>query len=326
MSKVTRFGLFGMAIVAVLAWASPAAAKCGGSGKSMFTYGSLPTGACGYYCTMNDPGPGVGSIRGDYWVIGQGIDNVPTGNPCLFVGSGNDNGTYEADGTCGQAGWLAGAAPNEYYVLIDTDGGNTDGCPLGGDHVAVAFYDKSTANDQSYFGVMVSTMNAAGRADMGLGGKLTMAPIPKPNVTFSSKAGSTINLNLSVPPLPQTACVDGTGAGHCPGGPGTQVIQGWNVYRFEKPRADATADSNRLRTAWTSVGQIGLAGGPVALTCSSNANNARLALVPRLDSGFQPEFVGVGSSRVECDPTLADPGTKYKIIDKKPTTKGPAKQ
>jgi hypothetical protein len=325
MTKVTRFCLLAAVVVAISALAPNADAKCGVN-KNIGNYPSA--GTCGYYCQMTDPGVGLGTIKGDYWVIGAGNDDVhPT---CSSPGLGTDSGNYEADGTCGAQGWLAQAGPNLINIGINTDAGNTDGCPLGGAHVAVSFSDTNSANTGAFFGVGVCTMNAAGNCDMGLSGEsIVMAPIPKPQVTFTSKAGTALTLGVAVPAaLPPGACVDATGSGHCPGGAGIQVIAGWDVYRFERPRTDSTTDNVRTRTAWTQVGAVGPAGGPVTFSCTDAVNaNARLGLVPRYESGFKGDFVGQGSTRVECNPTLADPSTKYKIIDKKPnTTKTPVKQ
>jgi len=326
MTKVTRFCLLAAVVVAVSALAPNADAKCGVN-KTIGNYPSA--GACGYYCQMTDPGVGLGSIKGDYWVIGAGIDDPPRAT-CTTAGTGKDSGNYEADGTCGTQGWLAAAGTNAINIGINTDAGNTDGCPLANEHVAVAFSDvNSVANPtQAFFGVGICSMESAGNCDMGLNGSIVMAQIPKPNVTFTSKAGAALTMNVTVPPLPASACVDSTGSGHCPGGAGVQVIQGWDVVRFERPRTDTTTDNNRARASWIPVGSVGLSGGPVTFTCTDTVNaNARLGLVPRLDSGFKGDFVGTGSSRIECNPTLADPSTKYKIIDKKPTTtKTPVKQ
>jgi hypothetical protein len=310
MSKVIRFGLLATAAVALLAWASPAAAKCG-SGKNIVNYPSL--GACGYYCQMSDPGVGVGSVKGRYWVLGAGNDDVHA--DCNAAGLGTDNGNFQADGTCGQVPWYSPAPdPQHLNIGIGTDAGNTDGCPAAGANIAVMFSDTNAANSQAFFGINIAQMQTSATADMGLAGPLLMQPLPKPSVAFVSKAGPTLTLNLNWT-VPPNMCI-------APGGDSTscaQAIQGWDIYKREDSKLAPVGDNSRARTNWTLLSSVGnVSAASVVFACTTTTNNvARLALVPRLDSGFRPDFVGTGSTRVECDPTIADPSGKFKIIDKK---------
>jgi hypothetical protein len=312
MSKLIRFGLLATAAVALLAWAPPVAAKCGGAGKTIANYPSV--GACTYYCQLGDPGVGVGSIKGKYWVIGAGIDDVHA--TCTTAGTGTDNGNYDADGTCGNnVPWYAPAPDAQHLnISIGTDTGNTDGCPLPGQNIAVMFSDTNAANTQAFFGINIAQMNAAAVADMGLAGSLTMQPLPKPTVAFVSKAGPTLTLNLNWT-IPPGMCIAPSGDSTSCG----QVIQGWDIYKREDSKLAPVGDNSRARTSWTLLQSVGnVSAASVSFACTTTTNNvARLSLVPRLDSGFKPDFVGTGSTRVECDPTIADPSGKFKIIDKK---------
>jgi len=313
MSKLIRFGLLAMVAGVVLGWAAPAAAKCG-SGKNIVNYPSA--GACGYYCQLADAGVGVGSIKGRYWVLGQGNDDVHA--TCTSAGLGVDNGNYEADGTCGNVPWYAPTSDNQHLNIgIGTDTGNTDGCPLAGANIAVMFSDTNATNSLAYFGVNIAQMNAASTADMGLAGALTLQALPKPSVAFVSKAGTSLTLNLNWT-IPAGMCIAPAGDATSCG----QVIQGWDIYKREDSKLAPVGDNSRARTSWTLLSSVGnVTAAPVTFACSTTANTvARLALVPRLDSGFKPDFVSAGSVRVECDPTLADPGKGFKIIDKKPVT------
>jgi hypothetical protein len=314
MSKVIRFGLLATAAVVLLAWASPAAAKCG-SGKNIGNYPSA--GACGYYCQMQDPGAGMSTIKGRYWVLGLGNDDVHA--DCNAAGLGTDSGNYQADGTCGQQGWLAGSTlPNTFNVGIGTDAGNTDGCPLAGANIAVMFSDTNAANNQAFFGINIAQMNAAAVADMGLAGSLVLKPLGAPHVAYVSKAGTTVTVNLdwtaTVGPASQFCIAPGGDSTSC-----AQAIQGWDIYKREDSKLAPVGDNSRARTSWTLLQSVGnVTAASVAFACTTTTNNvARLALVPRLDSGFKPDYVGVGTARIECDPTIADPSGKFKIIDKK---------
>ena len=314
MTKAIRFGSLAVAVLAIVAWASPASAKCGVN-KDMGNYPS--TGSCGYYCQMVDPGVGIGSVQGNYWVIGAGINDPPRAT-CNTPGTGTDNGNYQADGTCGTAGWLAVAGTNQYNIGFGTDTGNTDSCPLNGQKVAIAFYDKSADGQHAYFGALVADVQDSRTpvVDWGTAGVLTMKELPKPTITASTHTGNTRNVTMTWT-IPPGICLEGANsAGTC-----ATVISGWDVYKRERPRSDATPDNVRGVGSWQLVGNA--AGGATNTTtvnfaCSTQLNTvAQLALVPHLDSGFVPNFVGAGSTRVECDPNIATPGGQFKIIDKK---------
>jgi hypothetical protein len=309
MTKRTLFTLLAVAAVAVVA-ATPAGATCG-TNQSMGTYAS-----CGpdYYGVFADPGVGLGSIQGDYWQIGAGN---------AAVGLGKDNGNYEPDGTNGSQPWFVNfGTPGHLTAGWGTDLGTTDGCPVDGGKVALAMYDKSADGRHAYMTIAVTQQGTCAnlKMDFAQGGAPNLVEIPKPTITASSHTGTTRNVTMTWN-IPAGLCNDWSNSGQCP-----LAITGWDVVKLEKLKSDGSADANRASTAWSVVGTV--AGNTantasVSFACTTTANNtATLALRPKLDGGFIPNFVGAGSTKVECDPTLADPGPKFKVIDKKV---GPAK-
>lgn len=139
--------------------------------------------------------------------------------------------------------------------------------------------------------------------------------IPRPRVSSSSRAGNTVNLNANFNPP--------TGAhGEADSIPRNQILTGYQVVRFE-----GLADPGRLPGAWTNIGSvipvnesgdtpvIGL-----AAVCSGTTNDVFVAMRPVYDNGqFSSDYVGA-STRVECDPNVADP--RFKMIDRTKSGRG----
>jgi len=323
-NRFTLLAAFAAAAVAVVVTATPADAGCPVN-KTMGTYASSGPE---YYAVVVDPGVGLGSIQADYWAIGQGI-NGP---------GGVDNGLYEPDGTNGTQAWFfASPTAGQLFGGWGTNLGITDGCPKAtndpvtpGTKVALAVYDKSADGQHAYMNVTVTDVVDARRVaiDFALLGNPTMVELPKPVVTASSHSGTqrTVTLSWTAPP---GLCVDSTASGQC-----ALAITGWDIIKREKLKTDGTPDNVRTLSSWAAVGNVAVAGGgtgtqstTVNFTCTTTTNNvAQIAIVPHLDGGFTPNYVSGGSTKIECDPTLADPGPKFKIIDKKPPTRTPAKK
>jgi hypothetical protein len=94
------------------------------------------------------------------------------------------------------------------------------------------------------------------------------------------------------------------------------VVTGWNVYKHEVPRGGAApSDRTNVESNWQLVGNVPgheTASAQVIFTCDDPTNNqVFLAMAPDLDSGFtSTAYVGRNSTRVECDPNLADPAPR----------------
>ena len=99
-------------------------------------------------------------------------------------------------------------------------------------------------------------------------------------------------------------------------------MTGYQVVRFE-----GLSDPGRLPGAWTNIGSvlpvqengdtpvIGL-----AAVCSGTVNDVFVAMRPVYDGGqFSSDYVGA-STRVECDPNVADP--RFKMIDRSKSGRG----
>lgn len=306
MSKLYLRLAVGIAAVAVamLAWA-PADAACGFSRS----FGNYPSsGACNYYCYVVSPGESSSaSIVADYWALGSG-------NPT--DGSGNDSGNYEWDGSGGTQAWGVKFAGG-WSWSTDTENGTTDGCPSGSDMI-VSITDQSADGQTGYYLVTAADENTANKKDYDFGqngGSLTLQAIPTPTITSSSRAGNDITVNLSWTNNLAAAYVDNN-----TGNAASAVVTGWSVLKQEVARGSA-APASRGAGGWTSVHTESGSGAITAtltFACDTPASNeVFLALAPALDSGIVPGHVGANSTRIECDPNMADPDPKFKIIKKK---------
>jgi hypothetical protein len=144
-----------------------------------------------------------------------------------------------------------------------------------------------------------------GRTDASL---IPGAPIPRPQVTSSARAGSAVNLNVN---LPSTAA-------------GNQGSAAGAVASYDIVRASG-ADPGRGAAGWQLVQNVPAAGGvPATSSFSADCSN------PSVDQFFATRIVfGDGqkadsvsdSFRVNCNPALAEP--RFNVVPKKPT--GPKK-
>jgi hypothetical protein len=139
--------------------------------------------------------------------------------------------------------------------------------------------------------------------------------ISRPRVSASSRAGNTVNLNVNLDAP--------TGAhGEADSFARNSILTGYHIVRFE-----GLADPGRQAAAWTNIGSpvpvnengdtpvIGL-----GAVCSGTTQDVFVAMRPIFDGGqFAGDYVGA-STRVECDPAVADP--RFKMIDRSKSGRG----
>jgi hypothetical protein len=289
MTKKIVFGVAAVALATVVM--APAASAACASARSAKTYNS-GTGAYSYWhAPSGDTG---GTLVGQTWQLGA-PGTWSTGN-CNSVDVGSPGG----------AGFIYFGAGGIGLNLDLAACGS--GCPASGSTLAVVAQKKSGATTDFLVATVVETPGGAVNFDYSTQGNHEMIPMPRPRVTSSSRAGTTVNLNVQVPAI--SAGLYGPNAAN--------AVTGFNILSASSatnPGRDAAAYT--LRSAITSPGG-NAATGAVSVDCTN----------PNADQWVVTQLVlegGVGSSavseatRVNCNPALADP--KYKIVPKRGTPK-----
>lgn len=283
--------------------ASPVEAAC----TSDRTFGTYPSaGACGNYCYIFTPGDNLSSsVKGFYWVLGQGATR--------------NSGGYEFDGTGGSQPWFIPGSPfvNGWSLTTTVNNGQTVGCPAP-DTTAWIFSDSSSSG--GLYGLAVSDedlthfLNYDLGIAMGSGGRLTLQPVPPAVITGLQTPGTELIVDLAWTPNGadafQTSSATVTNV--------DQVLTGWRVFKREVPRGSpAPTDFNV--DDWDFLATFGgatTAGGVVTFQCDQpDTNEVYLAVSPDLDNGFRTtEQVGGVSLRIECNPILADPAPRKRPV------------
>lgn len=196
-------------------------------------------------------------------------------------------------------------------------GGNIIGCdclnvgcnPTG---MVLLVQTRSTDGSKAYY--------AAGRVDV-VGGSYNFAAntnwpvveMPRPRVTSSSRGGNTVTIGA------QFDAPDG--ARGETGYAAPLILTGYQIVRFE-----GAADPGRAQALWTPVGSVlpvaanGASVGGVGITCTSTATDVFVATRLVLDNGqYSSDYVSA-STRIECDPAVADP--RFKMIDRSKSGRG----
>jgi hypothetical protein len=147
--------------------------------------------------------------------------------------------------------------------------------------------------------------------------------VPRPRVTGSGRSGLTVTVNLGY----ETGAPAGArGESESPAIAPETIVTGYQLMRYEGP-----SDPGRNPASWANLGSpvasssSGATATGVGAVCTSNAqgnpNDVFIATRLIFDSGqYLGDYVSA-STRIECDPFLADP--RFKLIDKKKQTRAP---
>jgi hypothetical protein len=240
-----------------------------------------------------------------YIDLGAGVSNTQVVGGFWAAGApSNNNGTY----------------PASEFLFVDLNGklsmqanlgdARVAGCPSG---KLVVRLSTTTATPQFLTMTAVegncSSSSAfdfrCGRATNSL---IPGAPIPRPQVTSSGRAGAVVNVNVN---LPSTAG-------------GNQGDSAGAVASYDIVRASG-ADPGRGAAGWTFVQNVPAAGGvPATSSFAADCSNAAADqfFATRLVFGDGQKADSVSASfRVNCNPALAEP--RFNVVPKKPT--GPKK-
>ncbi|HKQ62706.1 MAG TPA: hypothetical protein VJS92_15555 [Candidatus Polarisedimenticolaceae bacterium] len=307
---MTTLALVAAALL-VAAASQPALALCGNA---------ILFSTTGYIRTPGVPDSAGGvspATVGVFWSLGQG-------NTAL--GAGADSGAWPAVESIGgtSSGWVTPSTAGAYIGYVPASGSATtwaadnrvDSCPSGAPDQTcmVAILQDSDATGRSFFTVLVDQGDANGNFlfDNGAG---DLAALPKPHIVGSSRAGTTTTVNIGPTAADVTPGVVGSCASALP------VVTGYRVYANIVP-AGAPAPVNRNRAAgWLPVSPVTATNSPTSATLNcATPSEAYLATSLIFDSGFELQYVGANSTRVQCGPNLAEPIERPRIKPSAPIT------
>lgn len=234
-------------------------------------------GAGGYFYVNLPAGSNNSNIVGRFWA---------KGNPA------NDNAGYD------DSQWLRFYAPtSKWYISGSTGDIPGTNCPTGSNMVLTL----DLADGSSLILESIETPATAVRWDFStLGTDFSPAPKPRPRVQSSSRSGTSINLTVNSDAQ--------TGGSYGPQGSAVAIAP---TYRLAT--ASGAADPGTSAAAYT-PGPAITPGSPLptSVDCSNTAVDQWVAVQTLID-GVPSATVGP-RTRIECDPTLADPD--FKKIDR----------
>jgi len=262
------------------------------------------------------------SEEGDYFV------NCPAEAVCSVAGGvlkgrfwqAGARGTANEGVACPEATYIFESGPGQFTIfgqsggdILGTGPCDNTGCVVGAQVILVQTL--STNGAKAYYAAgKVNELVGEWRYNRG-GTDWAMTEIPRPRVSSSSRAGNTVTLNVNFDPP--------TGAhGEADAFARNSILSGYQVVRFE-----GNADPGRLPGAWTNLGSVAPVNESgdtpvlgIGAVCAGTTNDVFVAMRPIFDGGqFAGDYVGA-STRVECDPAVADP--RFKMIDRQKSGRG----
>lgn len=229
------------------------------------------------------------------WGAGSATDPAQTVGALYEPGNRalNNEGGYDV------TNWLRGSAATYWYVSGALGSADVVGCAAG--NMILAITDPTPATGTEF---VVSWANEVQKANNYDYPDLVFAPMPAPSVTASSRAGTTVNLDLAF---------DDAGAAFSSryGRAATEAIN--EVVLYQAKGADPGPDA----AGWTEIARFPYEGGAVNVTgFGLDCTDETLTfLAGGLNFTGEYDTVHVSSSiSVECDPNLADPDSKFDLI------------
>ena len=272
-----------VAVVAVLALLAPSAFAGCNPPKSFSTWNALEGRYT--YIYFGDASGNPDNLVGSFW---------QTDNPAT------NNQTYPVQE------WLL---DNYYFPMQDSwylNGNLGDArpdCPAGGMTVEASNTVTGgwfvTAADETPGGFITFDFSVYPSID-------TRGVSAQPRINSSSRAADLVTLNVTVEPG-----VVG----------GLATIDETRIYQFGPT---ATAPTTRSPADWTQIGTIAGNGGStdVSVDCTGFAPGDQAFVGTSYVSGGNPGQVAGILSQVECDPNLADPVDRFRLIDRDSLKKG----
>jgi len=249
-----------------------------------------------------------------------------------FWQPGNRSGVNETG--CPDSAWLVPFPPpaDKFYIheFFGSTACNNQGCPAG--ELIVLVQDVTTDGSGSKFTIGRVTETSGGELIWNLNRTLddwNLVPIPRPRVTSSSRSGTNVIVDVAfddVAAAYHENQVTGSGSDADVPNPATPHS---TITKYRLMKATGTSDPGRSPAAWTLVSSVATAPGGASLTgitldCSNTAQDVFLATQLEFDNGQLLSDYVSASTRIECDPNLAEPG-RFKLIDKNKGKQGPIK-
>ncbi|HEX4825670.1 MAG TPA: hypothetical protein VFV19_15315 [Candidatus Polarisedimenticolaceae bacterium] len=282
---MTKKIVLGLAIVAVAALvAMPASASCI-PGKSAQSF-NVQAGQYAYWTSTSTDG----NLLGLTWQLGA-------------PGTWNGNGGVV---NCNTFSWMY-FSPAGANVNLDL-GSCGSGCPANGSTLAVLGQHQPAGSTKTNFilATVVETPANTVNFDYSAQGNHNFVELSRPHVVSSSRAGSTVNLNLSLPSI----------AGGLYGPNAASAVTGYvvrSVSASARPDRNAASYGTVLGTFPASGGVA--ASAAVGVDCSNIANDQWVVTQLSFEGGAVVSQVVSEPTQVKCNPALADP--KFKIVPKK---------
>jgi hypothetical protein len=313
MKQMIRMLILGGVVLAVGAGLQPALATCSGAAETFSsTFANSTIGSYSYVLNADVPSGGgdsgsqvTSNLRGEFWVLtagqpsGEGHDSG--------LGGANPNNWPALVGGANGTGWIKG--PGNVYI----DGAwaadpNIDGCAsvpaVNPRCMAIILSDNTGADSQ--FAVLTKMAQSNGNYDFSRVGHITLARVPKPRITGSSRTGNDVTLQIGAP-LP------GDLAAGSYLDPGCSALTGYRIRGKIVPRGTGPA-ATRDPATWSGPNTFQTAVIPIAngtsvvADCSESANqDVYLSQTFVYDSGYEQHFVSRESTRAECGPQIAQP-------------------
>jgi hypothetical protein len=224
-------------------------------------------------------------------------------------------GGPDVTGTCNTRNSPDGNAGILYFGLTAGDiglsvnladacvGGTTATCPVG-QLAVLATVNKGGVSE--FLTTQAPDSNGGAITfDFSTFGNHPMVAVPRPRITSSSKAGSTVNTTITVDPV-SSGAYEGTAG----------LITGYNILSKL-----ANADPGRLASSYDTGPTIAASGGisgtgPVPVDCTGgSATLSRRFVVTQIVTAGGPSPTVGPATQVSCDSSLATP-PNYKIVPK----------
>lgn len=307
MKTLSKLAFVAAAALLVSVAVQPAMAACGTSFLIPIPGPINNQGSCNF-CYSDVPNLS-GNAEGVFWSLGTGIPG--------------DNQGDDSDGFDFQSGWAYGTAPllgyygagdwYNYQRSFDTNwaaAGAIDGCvtnagPNGSTCTCVLITDTDHQGN-SFFGLFSDQSDASsGNFDFGSADR-TLAPLPKARILNSVRNAGAVELTVGLEAVSGGLFQDP----NCNCGP-----TGYRV-RTQSVAQNAPAPSSRAVASWTDRTGVIPVGNNGAFTeaCAGQNTDVYVAAQLVFADGFESPFVSVQTTKVACNPNLADP----KPIERRP--------
>lgn len=298
MKRLTKIGILAtVAVVAVMA--QPIFAACAGANLAAQEPGfEITINGIGSYSYTNGERVGT-NFQAAFWSAGAGDPAVDAGND-----SGTLGGFDLVFGNATTADFTNGPYLYSGQFFSNWGAGGVDGCiNSDGATACTCFLITDDGTDGLGYAAVGSAQRDA-NGDFKLAADLDLRPLPKPMILSSSlNMDGNVDMMVTVPGLTEGLSLDPSCNNACAGGATYTLYQVTVLTTDPMPDMRDVSNWSPLSAGPTPVGQNSM----VTVECGTGETATYLTSVINLDSGFESTNVSGNSSRVDCNPTLAEP-------------------